>query len=349
MACKSAQIRRTGQSSPFAGTAGPAIWSAMDQSPEIFDRRCLRLHRDRAAAGIAAHDFLFREVGERLLERLDDIRRRFPLALDLGCHNGVLAELLRQREAGSIGTLIQTDVSPQMARRASVNGCATLVADEEALPLAPGSLDLVISVLTLHWVNDLPGCLLQIGRALKPDGLFLAAMIGGDSLVELRGALMQAEIDIEGGVSPRVSPLADLRDMGGLLQRAGFALPVTDVDSITATYSSALALMQELRGMGETNAERNRRRGMTRRETLLRAAELYAQRHGDREGRIPASFDIIYLTGWRPDSSQPKALRPGSATARLAEALDSREVTAGERAAPPSGPTGSAAGKRKPD
>ena len=307
----------------------------MSDSPEIFDRRSLRQHRDRAAAGIAAHDFLFREVGERLLERLSDIRRRFPLALDLGCHNGVVAEILRDDPAAPVDTLLQADLSPAMARLAAAKGGPTLVADEEALPLAPGSLDLVVSVLSLHWVNDLPGCFLQIAQALKPDGLFLAAMIGGDSLAELRAALVEAEIEMEQGASPRVSPFADLRDIGGLLQRAGFALPVTDVDSITVTYSSALALMQELRGMGEANADRSRRRNMSRRSTLLRAAALYGERHGDSDGRIPARFDVIYLAGWRPDSSQPKALRPGTAAARLAKALDSEEIAAGETTAPP--------------
>ena len=314
----------------------------MSDSPEIFDRRSLRQHRDRAAAGIAAHDFLFREVGERLLERLSDIRRRFPLALDLGCHNGVVAEILRDDPAAPVDTLLQTDLSPAMARLAAAKGGPTLVADEEALPLAPGSLDLVVSVLSLHWVNDLPGCFLQIAQALKPDGLFLAAMIGGDSLAELRAALMEAEIEMEQGASPRVSPFADLRDIGGLLQRAGFALPVTDVDSITVTYSSALALMQELRGMGEANADRSRRRSMSRRSTLLRAAALYGERHGDTDGRIPARFEVIYLAGWRPDASQPKALRPGSAAARLAEALDSEEIAAGETAFTP----GQAAGRK---
>ncbi|NIA71860.1 methyltransferase domain-containing protein [Pelagibius litoralis] len=308
----------------------------MTESPEVFDRQSLRLHRDRAAEGIAQHDFLFREVGERLLERLDDIRRVFPRALDLGCHNGIVAEILSQRrvQGGAVGDLIQADLSPAMARLAAAKGHAALAADEEALPFAAGSLDLVLSVLSLHWVNDLPGCLLQIGQALKHDGLLLAAMIGGNSLPELRAALMQAEIEMEGGASPRVSPFADLRDMGALLQRAGFALPVADVDSITVTYPSALALMQDLRGMGETNADRNRRRAVTRRDTLLRAAALYGERHGDAEGRIPASFEIIYLTGWRPHTSQPKALRPGSAAARLAEALDSQELTAGDAADP---------------
>ena len=307
----------------------------MNDQREIFDRRVLRHHRERAAAGIAGHDFLLREVAERLLDRLEDVRRRFPLALDLGCHHGVVAELLAGR--GGIETLVQADLSPAMTRLAAVRGAPALaapavVADEEALPFAEGSLDLVLSVLSLHWVNDLPGTLLQIARALKPDGLLLAAMIGGDSLRELREALMRAEMEVEDGVSPRVSPLADVRDLGGLLQRAGFALPVVDVDSLTVTYPSALALMRDLRGMGETGTDRNRRRGLTRRATLLRAAALYEENHGDAAGRIPASLDILYLTGWAPHAAQPQALRPGSARARLAEALGSAERSAGEKA-----------------
>ena len=315
----------------------------MNDQREIFDRRVLRRHRDRAAPGIAGHDFLLREVAERLLDRLEDVRRRFPLALDLGCHHGVVAELLAGR--GGVETLVQADLSPAMTRLAAVRGAAwgaaggrgvpaapAVVADEEALPFAEGSLDLVLSVLSLHWVNDLPGSLLQIGRALKPDGLLLAAMIGGDSLRELREALLRAELEVEDGVSPRVSPLADVRDLGGLLQRAGFALPVVDVDSLTITYPSALALMRDLRGMGETGTDRNRRRGLTRRATLLRAAALYEEVHGDAAGRIPASVDILYLTGWAPHAAQPQPLRPGSARARLAEALGSAERSAGEKA-----------------
>ncbi|MGD1880106.1 MAG: methyltransferase domain-containing protein [Kiloniellaceae bacterium] len=335
--------------------ATPAAHPAAHDTREIFDRRVLRRHRARAAAGIAGHDFLIREVAERLLDRLEDIRRRFPLALDLGCHHGVVAELLAAHPArlGGIETLVQADLSPAMARLAAagVPGLATptLVADEEALPFAAASLDLVVSVLSLHWVNDLPGSLLQLARTLKPDGLFLAAMIGGDSLKELRAALMQAEIEVEGGVRPRVSPLADLRDMCALLQRAGFALPVADTDSLTVTYPSALALMHDLRGMGETGADRNRRRGLSRRETLLRAAAIYAQTHADAAGRIPATFEILYLPGWAPHDSQPQALRPGSAQARLAAALDSTEVPAGEKPAvgkPPVGkPSGGKTGK----
>lgn len=335
----------------------------MNEQREIFDRRVLRRHRDRAAAGIGAHDFLFREVAERLLDRLEDIRRGFPLALDLGCHHGVVAELLAGR--GGIETLVQADLSPAMARKAAAQGTATggtatggtaagraaagrvptLAADEEALPFADQSLDLVLSVLSLHWVNDLPGTLLQIGRALKPDGLLLAAMIGGDSLGELREALMRAELEIEEGVSPRISPFADVRDIGALLQRAGFALPVVDVDSLTVTYPSALALMRDLRGMGETGTDRNRRRGLTRRATLLRAAALYEEAQADAAGRIPARFDILYLTGWAPHASQPQPLRPGSARARLAEALDSAERSAGEPAGSGARPKDAPSGK----
>ena len=311
----------------------------MNEPPEIFDRRALRSHRDRAAAGIDRHDFLFREVGERLLDRLSDIRRGFPLALDLGCRHGLTADLLAGR--GGIETLVQAEFSPVLAARAarrsqSSISTATLAADEEALPFAPGSLDLVLSILNLHWVNDLPGALLQIGHALKPDGLLLAAMIGGDSLKELRESLLQAEMEEEGGVSPRVSPMADVRDIGALLQRAGFALPVVDVDTLTVTYPSALALMHDLRGMGETASDHNRRHGLSRRATLLRAAAVYQERFADGDGRIPATFEVLYLTGWAPHESQPKALRPGSASTRLAEALDSTETPAGEKTGRPS-------------
>jgi len=309
----------------------------MNDLPEIFDRRVLRRHRDRAAAGIETHDFLVREVAERLLDRLNDIRRSFPLALDLGCRHGVVAGLLAEGGTGQGGieTLVQAELSPALARRAAARGLPTLVADEETLPFAAGSLDLVLSVMGLHWVNDLPGCLLQIGTALKPDGLLLAAMIGGDSLTELRQSLLQAESEVEGGASPRVSPMADVRDMGALLQRAGFALPVVDVDTLTVTYPSALALMQDLRGMGESGSDRNRRHSLTRRSTLLRAAAIYQERFATADGRIPATFEVLYLTGWAPHASQPKALRPGSAQARLAEALDSREEPAGEKAGGP--------------
>jgi NADH dehydrogenase [ubiquinone] 1 alpha subcomplex assembly factor 5 len=307
----------------------------MDEETSPFERRAVRQHRERAAAGLAHHDFLFREVGERLLDRLDDVTHRFPLALDLGCHGGELGRLLAGR--GGIERLVQLDLSFAMALRArdaaAPEGAGlTLVADEEMLPITPQSLDLVLSNLSLHWVNDLPGALIQIRAALKPDGLFLAAMLGGESLAELRTALIEAELEEEGGASPRLSPFADLRDAAGLLQRAGFALPLADRDEITVSYPDALALMRDLRGMGETNAVRERRRGFSRRATLLRAAAIYGERFGGSDGRIPARFQVVYLTGWAPHAAQQQPLRPGSAKTRLADALGTVERPAGDRA-----------------
>ncbi len=296
----------------------------------VFDRALLRQRRDRAAAGLRGHDFLFAEAAERLADRLDDVTRKFPVALDLGCHDGTLSRVLAGR--GGIETLIQCDLSPAMARAAAGNGAPTLAADEETLPFAPRSFDLIVSVLSLHWVNDLPGALIQIRRALKPDGLFLGAFLGGATLTELRTALIEAELAEEGGASPRVAPFAGLRDAGGLLQRAGFALPVADADRITVSYPDALALMRELRAMGESNTLRARRRGFTRPSTLARAAAIYGEKFAQPDGRVPASFEIVTLTGWAPHPSQPQPLKPGSATTRLADALGAEERPAGDKA-----------------
>ncbi len=304
----------------------------MDERIEVFDRRVVRRHRERAAKTLAAHDFLLREVAERLAERLDDVTRRFPLALDLGCHDGALGRALAGH--GGIETLVQSDLSPAMAARAAAAGRPALAADEEALPFAEAAFDAVFSLLSLHWVNDLPGALIQVRRALKPDGLFLAAMLGGETLKELRAALLAAEVEVEGGAGPRVSPFADVRDLGALLQRAGFALPVADVDDIEVSYPDAIKLMADLRGMGEANAVANRRKGFSRRATLMRAAELYAERHADPDGRLPATFQVIYLTAWAPHESQPQPLAPGSARTRLSAALESEERSAGETADP---------------
>jgi len=298
----------------------------------VFDRVLLRRRRDRAAAGLRGHDFLFAEAAERLADRLDDVTRKFPLALDLGCHDGTLARVLAGR--GGVETLVQCDLAPAMARAAASNGAPTLAVDEEALPFARASFDLVISVLGLHWVNDLPGALIQIRHVLKPDGLFLGALLGGETLTELRLALMEAELAEEGGVSPRVAPFAELRDAGGLLQRAGFALPVADADRLTVSYPDALALMRELRAMGESNVLIERRRGFTRRATLARAAAIYAEKFADAEGRVRASFEIVTLTGWAPHPCQPQALKPGSAITRLADALGTEERPAGDKAGP---------------
>ena len=295
----------------------------------VFDRSLLRQRRNRVAARLPAHDFLFREAADRLADRLMDVTRTFPTALDLGSRTGLLGEILAGR--GGIETLIQAELSHAMLRQAPG---LRVVADAELLPFAPGSFDLVISVLDLHWVNDLPGSLAQVNRALKPDGMFLACMLGGETLTELRQSLLLAESELEGGVSPRLSPLIDLPDAAMLLQRTNFALPVVDVETITVTYDNALRLMHDLRGMGEANAVLARRRTPTRRATMLRAAALYQERFGMADGRIPATFQIVMLTGWHPHQSQQKPLRPGEARTRLAAALETTELSAGEKAKP---------------
>ncbi len=295
---------------------------------QIFDRAQVRRNRDRAAAGdFAAVDFLYREVAERLADRLLDIKRPFQSVLDLGCHGGEMAAA-----APTYPHYIQADLSFGMARRARRNGRDAVSADEEWLPFREESFDLVLSNLSLHWVNDLPGALIQINRSLKPDGLLLGALFGGETLKELRDCLTAAEIEICEGLSPRISPFADLRDAGGLLQRAGFALPVIDSDTITVTYDNALVLIKELQRMGEGNAVAERSRRPLRRSVLFRAAELYQQRYAAPDGRIPATFQIIYLHGWAPHESQQKPLRPGAARNRLAAALNSKEQSAGEKA-----------------
>lgn len=287
---------------------------------KIFEPRLVRAHRTRAAACLGEHDFLFREVAERLADRLSDVKRTFPLALDIGCHGGEFGQVVGAR--GGIETLIQCDPAPAMAGRA---GGLALAADADALPFGKGKFDLIVSNMSLHWVNDLPGALVQIRRALKPDGLFLAALAGGGTLGELRGALLEAETELAGGASPRLSPFIDMRDAGALLQRAGFALPVADGDRIPVRYENALKLMADLRGMGETNALAAMPRHFTRRAVIMRAAEIYRERLEGPDGRIPASFQIVYLAGWAPDPSQQKPLKPGSAATQLAEALGTEE------------------------
>lgn len=291
---------------------------------QLFEREAVRKHRERAAPGIADHDFLFAEVADRLTERLDDVKRRFPLALDVGCHGGEVGRALGTPGArrGGVETLFQCDPSPRMAKMA---GGAGFAADEEFLPVKPGAVDLVLSNLSLHWANDLPGALVQIRQALKPDGLFLAALLGERTLWELRESLMAAEMEVEMGISPRVSPFTTVQDAGALLQRAGFALPVVDTDTITVSYPDMLKLMADLRGMGETGAVAGRRKAFTRKATVMRAAAYYAGKFAGPDGRIPATFDIIYLTAWAPHPGQPQALKPGSAQASLAAALTKKD------------------------
>lgn len=267
----------------------------------MFDLALLRQRQARAAKA-GAETFLLDRVVEDLSERLHAVVRDFRNAVDLGSPGHGVVDVL----AASVKQSRHLDWS---------------VSEHEALPLEANSLDLVVSALGLQFVNDLPGVLAQIRRALQPDGYFLAATVGGDTLTELRQSFAEAEVALDGGLSPRVIPMLDLRDAGALLQRAGFALPVTDVDRVTVRYDNMFGLMRDLRRMGATNMLADRRRTPLRRATLMRAAEVYAQRFSDFDGRIRATFDIVWMAGWSPHESQPKPLRPGSAKMSLEKAV----------------------------
>jgi SAM-dependent methyltransferase len=290
----------------------------------LFDRSLLDRRRRRAQAQ-GPTTFLLDRVAQELGERLAAVLRRFDRAVDLGTPGEAVTRALL--ESGKVGSVIAARRDPSRRK-----GVLAVAADEEALPFAAGALDLVVSALSLQFVNDLPGALVQIRRSLKPDGLLLAALVGGESLVELREAFAQAESETEGGISPRVAPFADLRDLGSLLQRAGFALPVVDSDRLTVRYRDALALMHDLRRMGATNVLLERRRKPLKRATLRRVSEIYAERFADADGRLRATFEIVWLSGWAPHESQQQPLRPGSAARRLADALGTREFPAGEKA-----------------
>ena len=305
----------------------------LDDRNLVFDRAAVRHHRARA---LGNHDNpLFSEVAERLADRLLDVRRRFTLGLDLGTRDGHCIKAITA--TGRVEQLVQCDSSPKGLIAAGGSNLPTFaaVADEEMLPFAAESLELVTSSLTLHWTNDLPGVLAQLRRALKPDGLLLAALFTGDTLRELRSTLTEAEVAERGGASPHVSSFVDGAEAGSLLQRAGFALPVVDVDTLRLTYTDAFALMHDLRAMGETNALRLRDRAFARRDVFLRAADLYAQRFGLPDGRIPATFQIAFLTGWSPAADQQRPLPRGSAVTRLADALGTEELSSGEKAGEP--------------
>jgi SAM-dependent methyltransferase len=298
----------------------------MKSAPVVFDRDLLRARRRRAAA-LGPSTFLIDRAAQDLADRLLSVLRAFGCAVDLGTPTGAVRRALAA--SGKVGTLVAADV---FAARAEEGDWLAVAADPEALPFRDGSLDLVVSGLALHLVNDLPGTLIQIRRALRPDGLFMAALLGGETLSELRQAFAQAESEIESGISPRVAPFADLRELGALLQRAGFALPVTDVDRLTVRYASPLALMHDLRRMGAANPLIDRLRRPLRRATLERMMEIYAARFADPDGRIRATFEIVHMSGWAPHASQQQPLKPGSARARLADALGTKERSAGEKA-----------------
>lgn len=291
----------------------------MSDPHHIFDRDLLRRRRQRAAPRMAAHAFLLDRFHDDVEERLALISRTFSSALVVGAHGGSIGALLRRR---GIASVVEMDQVPGLLPSASA---MPVLADEEALPFADESFDLIVAPLTLHFVNDLPGALLQIRRCLKPDGLFIGGLFGGATLQELRRAWLEAELDISGGASPRVAPFADVRDLGGLLQRARFALPVVDADVMRVRYASALDLMHELRAMGAGNILADRRRAPVSRALLTRVSEIYADRFADPDGRVPATFEMLVMTAWAPHESQQKPLQPGSAKARLADALGTTE------------------------
>lgn len=290
--------------------------------PKLFDADQVRMHRDRAAQSYGDYDFLKQRESSQLIERLEDMSRDFARVLDFGAHDGTAAERLAGHK--QVGSVEAAEISPAMRALAEAKGLKTRAIEGEALGLPDAEYDLVTSILSLHWMNDLPGALVQIRQALKPDGLFLGCLFGAGTLTELRTSLLEAETELTGGATPRISPLPGLQDMAGLLQRTGFALPVVDVEPVTVRYGDPLKLLADLKGMGEQAAfapsDRAPRKPMSRR-LLARMAEIYAERFSDPDGRLRATFNVVWLSGWAPDASQPKPLRPGSAKHSLAEAV----------------------------
>ncbi|MGI9426747.1 MAG: methyltransferase domain-containing protein [Hyphomicrobiaceae bacterium] len=294
---------------------------AQTPAPQIFDRRLLMAHRIRASRQPQIPDFLLERVAEDFEDRLAVIKREFPRVLNLGAATGAVAAIL-QRSKG-VREIVDCESAVQILHRATEAG---VVVDEEALPFADETFDLVTSALTLQFVNDLPGTLTQIHRILKPDGLFLGAMVGGETLTELREAALLAESELHNGASPRVAPFADVRDLGGLLQRAGFALPVADSDVVKVTYATPFDLMLEIKAMGASNVLHERRRVPVTRGFLRHLAEIYADRFSEPDGRVRATFEILTMTGWSPHESQQQPLRPGQSAVRLADALGASET-----------------------
>jgi SAM-dependent methyltransferase len=293
----------------------------------------LRARRERFAPEIGAHEFLLTHVAREIAERVALMLRSFPLALDLGAYHGLLGRKIA--ELPSVGEMIYAESAYALA---ALCPRPALVCDEDLLPFKEASLNLIVSGLALHRVNDLPGALIQVRRVLRADGLFIAGLLGARSLIELRQSLIEAEAEMEGGASPRVAPFGDVRDYGGLLQRAGFALPVADAEVLNVPYPSPRELMREIRVLGGGNVLSERSKAPLPRRTLDRAEAIYRERHATPDGGVSATFEIVYISGWAPDASQQKPLKPGSAAARLADALHTEEHSAGDKAAFPLSP-----------
>lgn len=284
---------------------------------QLFNRSLHRLRREKSAPDFASVDFLFREASLRLADRLQDIQRDFLLALDLGGHTGLLDSAIRA--TGKVGELIQTDLAYGMVRQAP--SPLKAVVDEEVLPFAEASLDAAFSVLSLQWVNDLPGCLIQLRQALKPDGLLLAVVPGPHSLQELRQSLL-AVATVTGKAAPRISPFVEVRDAGALLQRAGFALPVIDSEYVTLTYQDPFTFLKEVRKMGEANALYEQHKGMSTLSFWQEVMAHYQRHHSDERGRIKVTVELVFMTAWAPHPSQQKPMPRGSGKVSLIKALE---------------------------
>lgn len=292
--------------------------------PKLFDRAQIARNRDRASSNFREYAFLKGRESTQLLERLEDSPRKFEHALDLWAHDGQASEALLKSDL--ITSVRALEPSLLMSEQLRARGIEAVHAIDEALPFDENSFDLVASVLSLHWANDLLGLMTQVKTVLRPDGLFLACLFGGGTLRELRAALIEAESELTGGVSPRLSPLPSLQDMAALLQRAGFVLPVADIDHVTVRYTHPMQLLQDLKGMGEQAAfarQNGQERRPLSRRILARMSEIYQERFSDPDGRVRASFEIIWLSGWAPGPGQPKPLRPGSGKFSLADAVKS--------------------------
>jgi SAM-dependent methyltransferase len=280
----------------------------------VFDRNIVRQNRNRCAPKLKDHGFLIDWSINQISNRLEEVKRTFPTALQIGCRSHKF-----QPQNFGIENLYALDIADKLN--------PTIQADEELLPFAAESFDLIFSPLNLHTINDLPGTLAQIKTALKPDGLFIAALFGGETLYELRDSMNAVEMEINSGISPHIAPFADMPQMGSLMQRAGFNLPVIDSEKITVTYDNALKLMEDIRYMGEGNALIERKKKLSTTNYFKQVVKDYADKYSIDDGRIRATFEIIFLIGWAPHESQQKPLRPGSAQNRLADILQSKEIT----------------------
>ncbi|XP_034233699.1 arginine-hydroxylase NDUFAF5, mitochondrial [Thrips palmi] len=320
----SSSLQRIGTEQTCSYSSGAPRNLPEDNVMNIFDRNAKRIQKERAALDpeVAVFDYLKEEVGFRLSERILDIKRKFGKVVDLGCGRGYVSKHVI---SSSVEELVMCDMSPSYLEQAvgPEEGvkCHRLVVDEEKLPFEPNSIDMFVSNLSLHWVNDLPGTFAQINRCLKNDGCFLASLFGGDTLFELRCSLQLAELERQGGLAAHISPFADVRDIGGLLQRAQFTMLTIDTDEIIINYPSMFEVMWDVKGMGENNAARNRKLNIPR-ETLMAAAAIYENMYGNNNGKdgsraVPASFQVYYLLGWKPDPSQPKPKARGSGQVSL--------------------------------